>query len=109
MGAFAVSAVLHHVAVWGMGNGSDFGSIGGFFLLMGIGTVIEYAFNEMTDIRVEGFSGWLWTMSWIVMWGTLLIDGRARHGLLSSEFFPDHLRPGKALVDAIIGLPNVVR
>ena len=109
MGAFAASAVFHHIGVWGIGYGSDFGSVGGFFLIMGLGAAMEVAFKTATGMCVRGFSGWLWTMSWTVMWGTLLIDGWARNGMLSSEFFPDRLRPGKALVDAIIGLPDIIR
>jgi hypothetical protein len=108
MGAFAVSAALHHVAVWGMGYGSDFKSVGGFFLLMGLGAAMEVGFEMATGMRVQGFSGWLWTMLWTLMWGTLMIDGWTRHGLLASEFFPERLRPGKALIDAIIGLPNTM-
>ncbi|KAF8267286.1 hypothetical protein EI94DRAFT_1926021 [Lactarius quietus] len=84
MGAFTVSAVLHHVA---------FSTAGGFFLLMGV-----------TGKRVRGFPGWLWTMLWILVWGTLMIDGWARHGMMADNIFPDRLRPGKALVDSIIGL-----
>ncbi len=107
MGAFAISAVVHHFAVWGLGYGSEF-STGEFFLLMGLGVAMEVAFKKVTNMRVEGFSGWLWTMLWTLVWGTLMLDGWARHGMLASEFFPNRLRPGKALVDTIIGLPNVM-
>ena len=105
MGAFAVSAVLHHLSVWSLGNGTEFSTAGGFFLLMGVGVNIEIMFGKVTGMRVRGFAGWLWTMSWTLLWGTLMLDGWARHGFLAT-FFPDRLRPGKALVDAIIGLPK---
>jgi len=104
MGAFTVSAVLHHVAVWGLGNGSEFSTAGGFFLLMGVGANMEIMFKKVTGKRVRGFPGWLWTMLWILVWGTLMIDGWARHGMMADNIFPDRLRPGKALVDSIIGL-----
>ena len=106
IGAFAVSSVFHHVAVWGMGYGSEFGTVGGFFLLMGLGVAMEVAFKAATGMRVRGFYGWVWTMLWTTMWGTMMIDAWARHGLLAGEFFPDRLRLGKAIVDAVIGLPN---
>jgi hypothetical protein len=105
MGAFAVSAVLHHIAVWGVGNGAEFSTAGGFFLLMGLGANMEVAFEKLTGMRVRGFFGWLWTMSWTLVWGTLMLDGWARHGMLAN-FFPDRLRPGKTLVDTIIGSPK---
>ena len=106
MGAFAVSAVLHHLCVWGLGNGHEFSTAGGFFLLMGLGAIMEIVFGNVTGMRVQGFAGWLWTMSWTLMWGTLMLDGWARHGMLANVF-PDRLRPGKALVDAIIGSPKI--
>lgn len=102
MGAFAVSAALHHLGMWGLGNGPEFSTVGGFFLQMGIGANIEIVFEKVTGMRVRGFAGWLWTMSWTLLWGTLMLDGLARHGMLAT-FVPDRLRPGKALVDAIIG------
>ena len=103
MGAFAVSAAFHYLGVWGVGNGPEFSTAGGFFLLMGLGVVIEAGFKKATGMRVQGFYGWLWTMSWTLVWGTLMLDGWARHGILANPV-PDRLRPGKALVDAIIGL-----
>jgi hypothetical protein len=41
MGAFAVSAILHHIGLRGSGNGTEFVTSGGFFLLMSVGAVIE--------------------------------------------------------------------
>ncbi|KAH9021292.1 hypothetical protein EDB85DRAFT_2152498 [Lactarius pseudohatsudake] len=46
IGAFAVSAVLHHFAMWGIGNGSEFSTVGVFFLLMGVGVAMEVGFNN---------------------------------------------------------------
>ncbi|KAH9168366.1 hypothetical protein EDB89DRAFT_1909345 [Lactarius sanguifluus] len=108
IGAFAVSAVLHHFAMWGIGYGSEFSTAGGFFLLMGVGVAIEVAFKKVTGMRVGGFFGWLWTMLWVLVWGMLMIDAWGRHGMLASEFFPTRLRPGKPLVDAVIGLFNIM-
>ena len=106
MGAFSVSAALHYFMVWGLGNGSEFTTVGGYFLAMGFGVALEIAFKTATGVRVQGFSGWLWTMSWTLVWGTWMMDAWARHGMLSSVFFPNRFSPGKALVDAFIGLPT---
>ncbi|KAH9058076.1 hypothetical protein EDB87DRAFT_1564434 [Lactarius vividus] len=108
IGAFAVSAVMHHIGVWGLGSGSEFGTAGGFFLLMGCGVAIEVAFRRLTGKRVGGLFGWLWTMLWVLVCGMPMIDAWARHGMLASEAFPARLRPGKPLVDAVIGLLNVM-
>lgn len=104
MGAFAVSAVFHHLGLWGIGNGTEFYTAGGFFLLMGIGAAMEGAFQRTTGLPVRGWLGWSWTMLWTLVWGTLMIDGWARHGVFASAFFPTRFRPGKILVDGVISL-----
>jgi hypothetical protein len=107
IGAFAVSAILHHVCLWGLGNGTEFVTAGGFFLLMGVGAALEEAFKKVTGLRVQGWIGWLWTMAWTTTWGTLMIDGWARHGAFSNVFFPNRLRLGKMAVDGLIALSGM--
>ncbi|KAI9450760.1 hypothetical protein F5148DRAFT_574321 [Russula earlei] len=104
VGAFAVSAVIHHLGLWGLGRGMEFHTVGGFFLLMGFGAALEHAFERLTGRRVCGIWGWAWTTAWILGWGTLMVDAWARRGVLACDFFPNGLRPGKQLVDAIISL-----
>jgi hypothetical protein len=106
MGGFAVSAIVHHFGLWGVGNGTEFVTAGGFFLLMGVGAVMEVAFTRATGLRVGGRMGWLWTMGWTMLCGTFMIDGWARHGVLATQFLPDGLRPGKVVVDAIIAMTS---
>ena len=106
MGAFAVSALAHHIGLWAVGNGTEFATAGGFFLLMGVGGLIEGAFTGATGLKVRGWLGWLWTMIWTTLWGTFMIDGWARHGLLATDFLPNGFRPGKVVVDAIIVLSS---
>ena len=106
MGAFIMSAVLHHIGVWGIGNGTEFLTTGGFFLLMGAGAVAEIAFAKATGSRVRGWMGWLWTMLWFALCGTFMIDGWARRGLFAAEILPSGFRPGKVVVEAIIALTN---
>ena len=104
MGGFAVSAILHHIGLWGTGKGTEFVTAGGFFLLMGVGAVAEVAFTRATGLRVGGWIGWLWTMVWTTLCGTFMIDGWARHGILATQLLPDGFRPGKVVVDAIIAI-----
>jgi len=104
VGAFAVSGVMHNLGMWGIGRGTEFRSVGGFFLLMGVGAALEHGFKKVTGCRVGGLWGWVWTMAWTIGWGTLIIDALARRGLMASDFFPFGPRPGNALVDAIISL-----
>jgi Membrane bound O-acyl transferase family len=105
MGAFAMSAVLHDLSLWGLGRGTEFRTVGGFFLLMGVGAALEHAFKVVTGRRVGGIWGWAWTMAWTICWGTLMTDAWARRGMIAADSFPHGLRPGKLLVDAIIRYP----
>jgi membrane bound O-acyltransferase family protein len=104
LGAFTVSAVMHDIGMWGLGHGTEFSASGGFFILMGVGAVLEYGFKQVTGLRVRGIWGWVWTMVWSISWGTLLIDAWARRGMMASDFFPYAPHPGRLLVDTIISL-----
>ena len=104
VGGFAVSGVMHDLGMWGVGRGTEFSTVGGFFLLMGVGATLEYGFKQATGRRVGGLWGWVWTMVWIISWGTLMIDAWARRGMLAASSFPDKHRPGKLLVNALISL-----
>jgi len=104
VGAFTLSGVIHDLGMWGLGRGTEFRTAGGFFVLMGVGAVLEHAFKSLTGRRVCGFGGWVWTMAWTVGWGTLMVDAWARRGLIACDFFPDGYRPGKTLIDAIVSL-----
>jgi len=102
VGAFAVSAALHSLGIWGLGRGTEFRTAGGPLVLMGIGAVLEHALKILTGRRVCGLWGWAWTMGWTLGWGTLMVDAWARRGMIACDLFPEGLRPGKRLVDAVI-------
>ena len=91
MGAFAVSGVLHDIGMRGMGRGGDTLAVAGFFLMQGVGVVMEHAWKQATGRRVGGVAGWLWTFSWLVLWGHPMVDAWARKGLLGADLFPLNL------------------
>ncbi|KAH7884617.1 membrane bound O-acyl transferase family-domain-containing protein [Phlebopus sp. FC_14] len=93
MGAFIVSAILHDLGMRGMDRGADSLQIMGFFIMHGVGVVLEYAWGKTTGRRVGGVLGWLWTFTWFMTWGCLMVDSWARRGLMGSEFFPEPYRP----------------
>ena len=104
MGGFTASAIFHHVGLWATGSDPEFAAAGGFFLLMGIGTIMELAFTRSTGLRIKGLIGWLWTMGWTTLCGTFLIEGWARHGMFATQPLPDGFRPGKVVVNIIIAM-----
>jgi hypothetical protein len=89
LGAFGLSAILHDWGMWAMGRGSYIGSVAGFFLMMGFGCILEDLFYKVSGTKVQSWWGWLWTMTWIVIWGNLLVDAWATTGLLGSTIMPD--------------------
>jgi hypothetical protein len=48
--------------MWGLGQGTEFRSVGGFFLLIGVGAALEHGFKEVTGLCVGGLCGRAWTM-----------------------------------------------
>ncbi|KAF8896602.1 hypothetical protein BD779DRAFT_1496826 [Infundibulicybe gibba] len=93
LGAFFTSGILHYWGLWGMGNGSDFTCVVGFFLAMGVGVVLEGLWKKVTGCKVGGSIGWIWTLLWIISWGNILVDAWSRKGLIGSVFLPQWLRP----------------
>jgi hypothetical protein len=103
LGAFGLSAVIHYIGMWGVGSGTEL-STGAFFVLMGVGVVLERVWQRTTGTQVRGFWGWAWTMAWTLFWGTFMLDGWARRGLIGCDFFGPSPRLGKPIVDGIIAL-----
>ncbi|KAF7979150.1 hypothetical protein HWV62_43397 [Athelia sp. TMB] len=88
LGAFLLSAVLHDWGMWGMWGTLHFARVGGFFLAMGGGCVLEALFARVSGRRVRGWAGRAWAAAWVVGWGNLLVDAWARTGLLGSTIAP---------------------
>jgi hypothetical protein len=100
IGASAVPGVLHDVGLWGLGRGMELRTTTALFILMGVRGALELAFERLTGRRMGEFCGW----AWIVCWGTLMIDGWARRGIVASDFFPGRHGAGKRLVNTVIAL-----
>ena len=100
LGVFILSGVLHDWGIWGMGRGTDFSRLGGFFVLNGVGVVLELLWERLSGRKVGGWAGWAWAMVWMVSTGHLLIEGWLRRGLAGCMLLPPSLRLGKFLVEA---------
>ncbi|KAA1467709.1 hypothetical protein DENSPDRAFT_793210 [Dentipellis sp. KUC8613] len=101
-GAFAVSAVLHDWGMWGLGRGTEFKAVGGFFVMMGVGAVLEGFWERMTGRKVRGVFGWMWTMVWILWWAQFMIDAWARRGFVGTDFVSQKYRPGRWAVNLLL-------
>ncbi|KAK0498868.1 hypothetical protein EDD18DRAFT_53665 [Armillaria luteobubalina] len=93
LGVFTASSVLHLMSHWGLGRGSEWWTIGGYFIIQGVGVVLEGIWKKLTGRRVGGVLGWIWTAAWVVGWCNFMMDAWARAGLMGSVFFPNGVRP----------------
>jgi hypothetical protein len=46
----------------------------GFFVMLGVGTIMEVNGKSGRVNRVTGFFGSLWTTFWHLMWGSGMVD-----------------------------------
>lgn len=85
MGAFFASGLIHHLGVWAMGMGTDFTRMVGFFLMMGVGIVLEEAWKAITGKGVRGLVGWLWMSVWTLIWAQMFMDVMALTGIFGCD------------------------
>ncbi|KIY69183.1 hypothetical protein CYLTODRAFT_237790 [Cylindrobasidium torrendii FP15055 ss-10] len=67
LGAFLASGAYHDALAWGMHR--ERGNccwLTPFFVLNGVGLVLEHALYKVTGKRVGGKVGWLWTWAWAI-------------------------------------------
>ncbi|KAG2151598.1 membrane bound O-acyl transferase family-domain-containing protein [Suillus bovinus] len=98
MGAFVISGVMHYVGLKAMKRGIHPVATFGFFSMQGVGVILEGMWKRRTGLRVDGFSGLLWTWVWAVFWANFMVDECARAGLVGFVLFPDDYRPIVLLV-----------
>ncbi|KAJ2927093.1 hypothetical protein H1R20_g9975, partial [Candolleomyces eurysporus] len=99
--AFFLSTLLHVAGLWGMGRGMGFWSVTTFFLMNGLGVILEKTWTRVTGHKVGGALGWVWTLVWLVGWGNLLVDVWTRTGVIASFSHPDGKRPMDLLLPFI--------
>ena len=102
LGVFAVSAFVHDWGLWSLGRGTDPLPVGGFFIMMGVGVVMEGMWEKATGKRVGGALGWVWTMGWTMGWGSFLIDAWTRRGFVGTDYLHFAFRPGKAIAEFLL-------
>lgn len=102
LGVFALSGVLHDWCIWGMGRGTDFARLGGFFVLNGVGVALEAAWERVSGRKVGGWPGWAWTMFWMTCTAHLLVDAWLERGLAGGQLVHPKMRPGKLLIEALV-------
>ncbi|KAL1715120.1 membrane bound O-acyl transferase family-domain-containing protein [Schizophyllum commune] len=95
LGAFTLSSLLHSLPLHGMGRGGDAFRISVFFMMMGVGIVLEETWKELTqDVWrrftgrfVGGLAGWIWTYAWLLGWGHFLVEAYCQKGIAGALWF----------------------
>ena len=103
LGTFLASGIAHDLGFMKMpGNMGSSGVSTVFFTMMGVGAVLEQLWTKATGWKVDGALGWLWTMLWTLYWGSGLVDGACRIGMLfliGMTSIPDSQHPAKLAFD----------
>ena len=107
IGAFLASAVLHHVVLVTLNSQMEVWWMLFGFGMMGPGVVAERAFRQLTGKRVGGVLGWVWTMSWLLLWGNLMVEGFARAGMFDCASFVDSIFPARIPLDHLVAKLDV--
>jgi Membrane bound O-acyl transferase family len=102
MGAYLISAIMHVLGLWGLGRGTEFKNTGGFFIMLGLASILERQWKLWTGKAVSGLPGTLWAVAWQLIWGSRMVDAWARRGMAANDFVRKEIRIGKALIDIIL-------
>ena len=99
IGAFLASAVVHHIVLVTLSSRVEFWWMLVGFGMMAPGVLAERAYLQLTGRRVGGMAGRIWTMAWLLLWGTVIVEGFARAGMFGSASFVDSGFPVRISVE----------
>ncbi|KAI5984668.1 membrane bound O-acyl transferase family-domain-containing protein, partial [Pisolithus albus] len=98
LGTFLISGIFHVIELRAVGRGGSATVQIGFFVLNGVGMLLEQAWAKKTGRRVGGVWGWIWTFSWMTLLGLPVVDEWARVGRFAVDRFPGGAKPTMALL-----------
>ena len=102
IGTFLASALWHQIALMPLNGRAEIWWMLLGFGMMGPGILAERAFHRLTGKRVGGVAGWVWTMSWLLLWGNVIVEGFARGGMFSCTSGLDTGSPLRAPVERLV-------
>ena len=94
-GSFLASGIFHYITAVMFNATVEMWCVPFSFGMMAIGIVLEDIFTSLMGRKVGGWKGWLWTMAWLLVWGSMMVDGFARVGMFSSSIALDSASPAQ--------------
>ncbi|KAF8552916.1 hypothetical protein OG21DRAFT_1324459 [Imleria badia] len=102
IGAFLSSAVYHHAALTCLDDETELWRMLVGFGMMAPGILAERTFTRVTGRKICGLAGWVWTMTWLVLWGNVIIGGMIRARYFWSGTVIDGVPPMRKLVERLV-------
>ncbi|KIO04294.1 hypothetical protein M404DRAFT_143647 [Pisolithus tinctorius Marx 270] len=99
LGSFLASGAVHNIVVVMLNQNVEWWCMLLAFGMMAVGVLLEHMFTRMTGKEVGGWIGRVWSMAWLLVWGSIMMDGFARAGLLASTTLLDTACPVKGIVE----------
>jgi len=101
IGAFLVSGIFHEIELRSLGRGGNSVIQIGFWVMNGVGVVLEHVWRRTTGKRVGGVWGRIWMFGWLTLWGVPLVDVWAKAGRFGTVCLPGEIEPSRALVEFV--------
>lgn len=102
VGAFVMSGVCHHIMMIASDGRSEMWRMLVGFGMMALGVLIERASYQATGRKVGGVVGWVWTMTWLLVWGSVTVDGFVRSSMFMPKSGVYSLVPVRMLIDNLV-------
>ncbi|KAG8698533.1 hypothetical protein FRC09_007182 [Ceratobasidium sp. 395] len=123
MGAFLVSGLMHDFGMWGMGQGVDFQRVTGYFLIQGVGVILESLLgldqtarrksvvnsptadkNSRTVHKSKSSMPYrllmkLWVFGWVVVPATMMMEAWLQRGFDLITLVPYAYSPSRTLLN----------
>lgn len=101
LSAFFVSGVLHDLSFRALRKGGEPMQMIGFFVMQGVGVVLERAVSERwSRVRLtERPWSWhnaiarIWVLSWLLVWGIPFVEVTTKAGMYNVQLFPEPVKP----------------
>ncbi|KAG9308414.1 hypothetical protein JVU11DRAFT_11902 [Chiua virens] len=101
-GAFLASGMYHYIGIYSLDPTSKLWRMLVGFGMMAPGVLAEQMFKRFTGWKVCGLGGWLWTVTWMLLWGSVIIDGFVRAALFRIPSTIDGVPVWRALVEGVV-------